>query len=107
MLKKINRIGSRKEFLEIKNKGKLIGSPAFGILILEKDDEEKKIGFIISKKVSKRAVDRNKIKRRIAEVVKKNLEKFEPGTRIIFLAKKETLNKKVEEIENEIKKLST
>jgi ribonuclease P protein component len=106
VLKKINRIGNRKEFLEIKKEGRLIGSPAFGVLVLKKEDEEKKFGFIISKKVSKKAVDRNKIKRRIAEVIRKNLEKFEPGIRIIFLAKKETLNKKIEEIENEIKKLS-
>jgi ribonuclease P protein component len=107
VLKKINRICSRKEFSEIKKKGKLLGSSSFGVLILKKEDKEKKFGFIISKKISKRAVDRNKIKRRMAEVIRKNLEKFEDGTRMIFLTKKEILNKKIIEIENEIKKLNT
>lgn len=105
MLKKINRISSRKEFLEIKNKGKLSGSPIFGVLILKNEDEFKKFGFIISKKISKRAVDRNKIKRRMAEVLKKNLDKFSLGIRMIFLVKKEILNKKIEEIEKEIVKI--
>jgi len=104
VLKKINRIGSRKEFGEIKKEGELINSPTFGVLVLKKEDKEKKFGFIISKKISKRAVDRNKIKRRMAEVIKKNLEKFEDGTRMIFLAKREILNRKIGEIENEIKK---
>jgi ribonuclease P protein component len=105
VLKKINRISSKKEFLEIKNKGKLFGSPIFGVLILKKEDEFKKFGFIISKKISKRAVDRNKIKRRMAEVLKNNLDKFSLGTRMIFLVKKEILNKKIEEIEKEIVKI--
>lgn len=104
MLKKINRIGSRKEFLEIKNKGVMNYSPIFGWLILEKDDDLKKIGFVISKKISKRAVDRNKIKRRLAESIKKYLNDFNKGTRIVFLVKKEILNKNIKEIEEEIKK---
>jgi ribonuclease P protein component len=104
VLKKINRIGSRKEFLEIKKMGSLYSSPIFGWLSLKKEDTEKKFGFIISKKISKRAVDRNKIKRRLAEVIRKNLERFKPGTRVIFLAKKEILNAKVKMIEQEIEK---
>jgi ribonuclease P protein component len=105
VLKKINRICSRKEFGEIKKEGKLLGFSSFGALILKKEDKEKKFGFIISKKISKRAVDRNKIKRRMAEVIKKNFGKFEDGIRVVFLAKKEILNKKITEIENEISKL--
>jgi len=104
VLKKINRIGNRKEFLEVKNNGEMIYSPIFGALVLKKDDDLKKFGFVISKKISKRAVDRNKIKRRMTEVLRDYLDKFENGTRMIFLAKKEILNKKVEEIEVEIKK---
>lgn len=104
MLKKINRISSRKEFLEIKNKGVMNYSPIFGWLNLNLDDDQKKFGFVISKKISKRAVDRNKIKRRLAEVIKKYLDSFEKGIRIVFFVKKEVLNKNIKEIEEEIKK---
>lgn len=105
MLKKINRIGSRKEFLEIKSKGEMRYSPIFGVLVFKKEDEVVKFGFIISKKISKKAVDRNKIKRRMSEILRKNLDKFESGTRMIFLVKREILDKKIEEIEKEISKL--
>ena len=104
MLKRENRIRSKKEFAEIKNEGRVLYSPLFGFLNYKKDDDLKKFGFIVSKKISKRAVDRNKIRRILSEVVRKNLEKFENGTRIVFLTKKEILGKKMEEVEKEVKK---
>jgi len=104
VLKKINRVSSRKEFLEIKTKGVINYSPIFGWLSFKKDDDFKKFGFVISKKISKRAVDRNKIKRRLAESIRKNLDSFEEGIRIIFLVKRDILNKNIKEIEEEIKK---
>ena len=104
MLKRENRIRLRKEFAEIKNKGKILYSPLFGFLTQKENDDQKKFGFIVSKKISKKAVDRNKIRRILSEVVRKNLGKFENGTRIIFLTKKEILGKKMKEIEKEVEK---
>jgi ribonuclease P protein component len=105
VLKKINRIGRKKEFLEIKNKGKLINNPLFGTAYLIDNTKEVKFGFVISKKISKKAVDRNKIKRRISEILIKKLDKFIPGTKIVFLAKKSLLEAGVGEIEKEIDKI--
>ena len=105
MLKKINRIGRKKEFLEIKNKGKIINSPLFGASTLVDETGEIKFGFVISKKISKRAVDRNKIKRRISEVLVKKLDNFKPGTKIVFLAKKSLLGASILKIEEEINKV--
>ena len=105
MLKRENRIRLKKEFLEIKDKGKIKYSPLFGLVFLKKDDDLKKVGFIVSKKISKRAVDRNKIRRTLAEIMRKNLDKLEAGSRIVFLAKKEILGKKMVEIKEEVEKL--
>ena len=104
MLKRENRIRSKKEFIEIKNEGRILYSPFFGFLNYKKDDDLKKFGFIISKKISKKAVDRNRIRRLLSTVVQKNLKKFEKGVRIVFLTKKEILGKKIEEIEREVEK---
>lgn len=104
-MKKINRIGRKKEFLEIKNKGRIINSPLFGAASLVDETREVKFGFVISKKISKRAVDRNKIKRRMSEILVKKLDKFILGTKIVFLAKKSLLGAKMGEIEEEIDKL--
>lgn len=94
MLKKINRITSKKEFGEVKGSGQIKQFPYFGLINLVKPDTDKKFGFIISKKISKKAVVRNKIKRLLAEEVKKNLDKFEKGFRGIFLIKKNIIDEK-------------
>jgi len=77
----------------------------FGVVVLNKDDDETRFGVIISKKISKKAVERNKIKRRLMEVLGKNRKKFGKGKRILFLAKKEILGVKPKEIEVELKKV--
>lgn len=106
MLKKRNRISKRSEFEEIRKDGVFGGfSRFFGVLVLDKKDKETKFGTIISKKISKKAVERNKIKRRLMEVLGKNIEKFGVGRRILFLAKKEVLEIKPDGIEKEIKKI--
>jgi ribonuclease P protein component len=104
VLKRENRIRSKKEFAEIKNKGKALYSPLFGWLFYKENDDLKKFGFIISKKISKKAVDRNRVKRVLSEIIRKNLDKFENGTRLVFLAKQEILGKKMVEIEKEVEK---
>lgn len=106
MIKKINRFSGRGKFLEVKSLGSVVfNSPLFGVLVLKKTDNEIKFGWIISKKVSKKAVERNKIKRRLNQILETKLDKFKVGTRIIFLIKKEIKDKTKEEIEIEINKL--
>jgi len=106
VLKKRNRISKRSEFEEIRKDGIFGGfSRFFGVLMLDKKDKEVKFGVIISKKISKKAVERNKIKRRLMEVLGRNLEKFGEGRRILFLAKKEVLGVKPDKIEEEINKV--
>lgn len=90
--------------MEIKNKGRVLYSPLFGFLIYKKDDNLKKFGFVVSKKISKKAVKRNQIRRRLSEIIRNKIEKVENGTRIVFLTKQEILNKKKAEIEKEIDK---
>jgi len=59
--------------------------------------------FVVSPKISKKAVIRNRIKRRLAEALRKNLTDFRPKMQIIFLAKKEILTADFAEMENQVK----
>jgi len=103
VIKKINRFSGRSEFLEVKKAGVgVFNSPLFGVLAL---DKEVRLGWIISKKISKKAVERNKIKRRLSQVLGPRIGKLKPGARIIFLMKKEILGKSLAEIEKEVDKL--
>ena len=105
MLKRENRITKRKNFEEVKKKGRIFHSPLFGLLVLTTEDKVKEFGLIISKKVSKKAVARNKVKRLLAEAIRRNLDKINEGYRMIFLVKPSILGKKAEEIEGEVIKL--
>ncbi len=66
-----------------------------------------RVGFVVSKKIHKRATKRNRIKRLIRENIRlmlKNseLEEINNYQSIIFVAKKDILNKNFEEIRNTI-----
>lgn len=110
MLKKINRISSRKEFAEVKEKGEMVATSLFSIVWINPTSQEamskqRKFGAIISKKISKKAVDRNRIRRRLMEAVRLNMNIFPEGFRGIFLVKKNILDKSEMEIEECLKKL--
>lgn len=85
-------------------RGAMIQSALFGFNYLF-TGEEKRFGFIVSKKVSKRAVDRNKIRRLLAEGARENMGEIKEGVFGIFLAKKTLLGKKFGEVEKEIKEV--
>ncbi len=104
MLKKINRIDKKKDFGEVMEKGRLWQSPFFGLKVLKGGDGVK-FGFVISRKISKKAVDRNKIKRVLAEVVRKKMESEKVEGRMIFLIKKKALGVKYKDFEVEIDRL--
>ena len=106
MLRKENRLSQRSDILRVKEEGKLINASLLSLLVYKnKDKELKRFGVIVSKKISKRAVDRNKIKRLIMEALRINLDKIEGGSEILFLVRKNILGKKYDEVEKEIKKV--
>jgi ribonuclease P protein component len=106
MLAKKYRLTGRSVLEEVKKGGSLYQADSFGILVRKRtEDEPSKFAFIVSTKISKIAVDRNKAKRRLREAVKQNIEKVVNGYDVIFLAKKKTLEKKSEEITSEVNKV--
>ncbi len=61
-----------------------------------------RFGFVISAKVSKKAVDRNKIRRRASEIIRLNIDNIRSGFDIIFVIKKEACGVEYSELENNI-----
>ncbi|MDR3152016.1 MAG: ribonuclease P protein component [Bifidobacteriaceae bacterium] len=70
--------------------------------ILQKGILEKAYSIIVSKKISNKAVERNKIKRRIKEIIKLNVDEFPERKIILFFPKLSTVNMKFSELQNEI-----
>ena len=69
--------------------------------------EDLKIGFVVSKKFSKSAVKRNRIKRQMREAVRLIFQKtkLKTGYFLLISAKKEILNQEYIEIEKSVSQL--
>ncbi len=55
---------------------------------LKNDLEYPRFGFVVSLKVSKKAVIRNKVKRRLREAIRYNLDKIKNGYDVVFFTRK-------------------
>lgn len=103
MLPKENRLKGAKSFDKVKSEGKVIQSKNFGLAMLNRKDKgPARFGIIVSTKISKKAVLRNKIKRVIRESLRGMLEKIKPGFDIVFLVKKKIKDEDSDRIEEEI-----
>jgi len=106
MLQKENRLVDDYDFRRVKRLGKSYHCPLFKLSIAERKlAGPSRFGFVISKKIDKRAVVRNRIKRLLREVVRKNLEKIAAGFDVVFVARPSIVGKNYEEINLEFNKI--
>lgn len=78
-------------------KGKTIAGKLIFLKAQKNNLDVSRFGFVVSSKISKKAVIRNKIKRRLREIVKD----FKKGFDIIIIVKPEIINKTYQEIKND------
>lgn len=96
-----NRLKKEKDFQQVFNKGRFINSDLISVRFLGNSTDDTRVGFIVSKKVSKKAVLRNRVKRKLREVMRANMEKIKGGFDIIITAKSielEEIDKTLEEL---------
>jgi len=103
MLKKENRLIKKKDFDQVFEKGKSSFNKLLGIKAVDNKFSFSRFGIIVSTKISKKAVERNKIKRRIRDVIQKDLENIEIGKDVVIITLPEIKNKEYEEIDRAIK----
>ena len=104
MLKKQNRL----QRINKTKEAQTFPTPLFNLKISKGEESEKRFGFIVSKKVSKSAVLRNKTKRILRSAIEEDLEKIVNGKEIIIISKRKLEWKQKEEVkeilENTFKK---
>ena len=99
MLPKENRLTDDYDFRRVKRLGKSYHCPLFKLSIARRKIEgPSRFGFVISKKIDKRAVVRNRIKRLLREAVRNKLEKIPGGFDIVFVVRPKIVGKSYEEI---------
>ncbi len=88
MLGRQNRLDLKKDFVFLKEKGVMVSSPFFGLLFsISALKDKPRFAFLISTKVSKKAVVRNQLKRRLSAFVEEKLPLAKSGTKAVFLVK--------------------
>lgn len=107
MLPKEYRLKKKKDFEKVL-KGRNLLAKNFLILKTVKNDlKTVRIGVVVSRKVSKKAVIRNKTKRRLREAAGANIKKIKPGYDLIFFTKKGIEKESFSEIKKDVEKLIT
>jgi len=94
MLKKKYRLLKETKF----DRKDLYTSPFFVLKLAKNEKSFSRFGFVVSKKIDKRATVRNRIKRQIRVCIEDNFDKIKPGHDMLFILKKQTLNKTTKEI---------
>ena len=79
MLPQKNRLKKKKDFERVFKKGRLFKEGFLILRIAENGLKSSRFGFVISRKVSREAAKRNKIKRRLRELVRIKLTKIKTG----------------------------
>lgn len=86
MLPKASRIKKKNDFDAVFQKGKSFKTSLLVLKIVKNGLKHNRFGFIVSKKVSKKAVVRNKIRRRLAKISSEAPKNKEMGSDFVFIA---------------------
>ena len=101
MLPKQHRL-SDQDFAVVKKEGEKFFGPLFGLLVREDEGNEVRFGFIVSKKIDKRATVRNRIKRQLDQALFPFLSQIKPGIKAVFLARRSLINQEFAQIKSEM-----
>ncbi len=89
--KKFN-LSDKSEINKVFREGKVIISPWFNIRFIYTGSKLSRFSVITGLKISKKAVIRNNLKRKISEIIRTNVAKIKAGHDIVLMTKPKILN---------------
>src|SRR5919202_3894793 len=81
-----HRLRARADFERARRRGRSWGSPLLGLTAVRNDLELTRCGFVVSRRVGK-AVVRNRVRRRLREIIRRRLPQIEAGWDVVFSAR--------------------
>ena len=81
------RLRKKSEFQRVKQQGHSLMSPLLVLAWMPNDIASTRIGFVVSKRIAKRAVDRNYMKRLLSEAMRGLLPRLPGGIDIVVSAR--------------------
>lgn len=80
-----NRLKKQKDFESIFKNGRGFSEGSLYLKVNKNDLKSSRFGFVVSKKFSKKAVDRNRIKRILREIVKEKIDQTKKGLDVAII----------------------
>ncbi|MFA7662432.1 MAG: ribonuclease P protein component [Patescibacteria group bacterium] len=87
MLPKQFRLRKTKDFDLIWKKGRSFFVKTLGAKVVKNELPDSRFGFVVSTKISKKAVVRNRVKRLLRQMIHEKLAEIKPGFDVIFYAR--------------------
>jgi ribonuclease P protein component len=100
-----NRLTKKKDFQKVYQKGTFFSLGNLNLRITKNEQGETRVGFLVGKRVAKKAVERNTIKRKIRNAVRLNLSNIKLGWDVVIYCRQPKDEKKFKCEQEEIKKL--
>jgi ribonuclease P protein component len=97
------RLRKRSEFLTVQSRGTKLATPNLLLFVMSGSAFQTRIGITASKKVGK-AVERNRIKRRLRELYRRNKCLFPEGKDIVIVARRSALAASHQQLLMELRK---
>ena len=102
MIAKKFRLHKKSDFDELSKSPNKFYSNNFVLRFIKNNKNISCFAVVVSKKISLKAVIRNKIRRRIYEIIRLNMDNFKKGFNIIIFVKKGVLEIEYQELEKEL-----
>ncbi|MCX6730005.1 MAG: ribonuclease P protein component [Candidatus Portnoybacteria bacterium] len=102
MLASKNRLRKKNDIDNVFKKGKAVAGGLFFLRFVKNNLNTNRFAFVVSCKVSKKSVTRNKIKRRLREMIRKIIPDIRPGFDFLIITKPLIVDKNFEEIKRDI-----
>lgn len=105
MLKKIHRVAKQRDFERVKKYGRSFFLPNIAIKCLKAGQPYSRFGFIVSNKISKKAIERNRIRRQLREIVRERIDQVLSGFDCVIMVRPDIKKDKFKELEQKIENL--
>jgi ribonuclease P protein component len=103
-MKRHYRLRRNSDFMRVRRFGKTYASPLMVLAFLRNEFDHSRFGFVVSKRLGK-AVQRNKVKRRMREATRLRIPKIKSGFDLVLIARRPIAQASYQEIEHTLEHL--
>lgn len=103
-MKKDNRLRDNRDFLRVYRRGRKVWNRHFNVYYLKHKKQGIRVGFSVTTKYGN-AVERNRIKRQLREIVRLNLSSIPEGIDMVILPKNNTKDMNYHQLEDSVNHL--